>query len=242
MLKCPNCQALNLEGAQLCKLCRMPLDKALQQHIPKSQTAAQPNTQSLGRIQAPTRQPSVSSQNKGGVREIGAAVQSSPAFTRLAQLPSSINREAPAKSAPEKNPAAPQNQPSQSRPPANQPSIRPRDPPSATAPKLGQPVNRLAQERPQHLQRVVRTEHVTMQNQPVKTPAQPAARPEPAMKPASAAPPPVNRQPAKPVPPPPKDASQRAFDMKMKMIIRCPGCGKKLEDGNYCKHCGVKLG
>jgi rRNA maturation endonuclease Nob1 len=30
--------------------------------------------------------------------------------------------------------------------------------------------------------------------------------------------------------------------MRMKMIMRCPGCGKKLEDGKFCKHCGAKVG
>jgi hypothetical protein len=170
--------------------------------------------------------------NKGGVREIGAAVQNSSAVTKPAQQPPSITHEALTQSTALKNLAALE----------NQPSIKPRDPPSSAATKPVQSVNRLAQERPRHLQRVVRTEHVTMQNQPIMPPSQPAVKPAPAARPASAVPSARDRQPAKPVPPLPRDPSQRAFDMKMKMTIRCPGCGKKLEDGNYCKHCGVKLG
>ena len=93
---------------------------------------------------------------------------------------------------------------------------------------------------PTHLKRVTKPDVLTEPLRGQAPISQAPARPATTSIAPRAVPPPYRRPqerstPAsRPLPPPPRDSAKQAFDMRMKMIMRCPGCGKKLEDGKFC--------
>lgn len=270
MVSCPKCKAINLETAVRCKWCGLPLarpksqthEEALPSALPPPVHRTQPSPASPPVAQAPQIPPRAAPQP--------APVRSEPLPLRPpAPIAPVENRAIPPGELMFKPAGTPVPQAERSAPPASPPRVQPAQPPVQTRPQappapLARPMALPAQPKPRidappvaprqlppdratQLRRVTKPDVQTERMVPRAPPAQAPAR----MAPAQTAPrvisspilqprdrPPIER----PLPPPPRDTTQRAFDVKMKMVMRCPGCGKKLEDGNFCKHCGTKLG
>ena len=223
---CPKCKAINLDTATRCKWCSLPLARAQPRPQEEQKLAAAPAAQPQY-IQPKPAQPAIRPPLQPPAR--GAT---SPARPAAQDLVAGQHKTQP--TAPVTKPAPPAATASPSR------ASVPAEPGKLAGPAAAQQI------RHHQYQRIVKPEKPIQlaAPQPVQHPPRPTVAPPHQDKPIPRVEPQREKpaSSAKPLPPPPPNISKSSFDLKMKMVMRCPGCGKKLEDGNFCKHCGTKLG
>jgi len=257
---CPRCKAINLETAVRCKWCSLPLAK------PKPQEEEQDQQLGLQPMAAKPQPPTVQqAQLPVKPAQPMPLARSEPTAAKLTEQNRPIEQVKSQPREPQIKPAgaAPYQGERRTPPPVVQgrtaqasipvglrrtaPAPNVMRPATPTAPAQPKPsiVAAPAQDDHTHYRRLTKPsileEPIIARSPPPRSVAKPITPPA-----RAATPLPQQRQKplsmSKPLPPPPPDFSQRSFDLKIKMVMRCPGCGKKLEDGKFCKHCGTKLG